>query len=85
MRKNKGADQANPSQHIVLEATIDPPFEWCFAGRPMLAHFLILTGIHYVLPSQLLHEKNKGADQTAHLCSLISTFVICSLDLTIYN
>ena len=27
----------------------------------------------------LLHAKNKGADQPAHLCSLISTFVIRSL------
>ena len=26
-----------------------------------------------------LYANNKGADQTAHLCSLISMFVVCSL------
>ena len=28
------------------------------------------------------YANNKGADQSAHLCSLISTFVVCCLDST---
>ena len=28
----------------------------------------------------MLHANNKGGDQTVHLHSLISTFVICSLE-----
>ena len=41
---------------------------------------IIAYGPDHAKTCLMPYANNKGADQPAHLCSLISTFVVCCLD-----
>ena len=59
--------------------------DWSHTSLDMfyIAHFNIAIPVltwHHAKTCLMPYATNKGADQPTHPCSLISTFVVCSLD-----
>ena len=65
-----------------------PRLIWVVAGHSIRCVGFVMHGLIWALPREnliLLPATNKGADQPAHLRSLISAFEICSLKSVIAN